>query len=106
MDNIKDIVHQVIGKIAERTPQPQEKIDRIWQNILEKQELKHTQLSGIKDGQLFVNVDSPAWLFQMNIRKAKIIERLKTEMPDIKSIRFKIGPPVNVAKARRVGKVK
>ncbi len=91
MDNIKDIIQDVIGKMAQQEPQANIKVERIWKNILEEQELKHTKIVGMKEGNIFAHVDSPAWLYQMRIRRSKILERLKDEIPDIKSIRFKIG---------------
>ena len=91
MDDIKNVVTKVIGDIAEKNPCSYDKIERIWQNLLTKQELKHTKLFGIKEKILFVRVDSPAWLYQMRIRQLKILKRLKEELSDIKQIRFKIG---------------
>jgi predicted nucleic acid-binding Zn ribbon protein len=91
MDNIKDIVNDVIGKISKEKPGAGDKLQRIWHNLLGKKELQHTNLVGVKDGQLSVYVDSSAWLYQMNIRKHKILERLQEEIPDIKGIRFKLG---------------
>lgn len=91
MDDIKNIVNKVIGDIAEKRPDTQNKADRIWQNLLTKQELKHTKLVGINQGVLWVNVDSPAWLYQMKIRQTKLVKQLKEEAPDIQGIRFKIG---------------
>ena len=91
MDDIKAIVNKVIGGIADKRPDAQNKADRIWQNLLTKQELKHTKLVGINQGLLWVNVDSPAWLYQMKIRQSKLVKQLKEEVPDIQGIRFKIG---------------
>lgn len=91
MDAIKNIITKVIGNIAERTPDTHDKVERIWQNLLNQQELQHTKLFGIKGGVLCVYVDSPAWLYQMKIRQSKIIEQLKDEIPGIKNIRFQIG---------------
>ena len=91
MDDIKDIINKVIGDIAEKKPDIHNKVDRIWQNLLNKKELKHTKLVGINEGTLSVHVDSPAWLYQMRIRQTKIIKQLKEDAPDIKYIRFKIG---------------
>jgi len=91
MDNIKDVVHRVIEQIASKTTQSPEKIERIWLNILDKEEREHTRLVGIKEGRLSVDVDSPAWLYQMNTKKKKFVERLSQEVPDIKAIYFKIG---------------
>ncbi|MBU0468649.1 MAG: DUF721 domain-containing protein [Candidatus Omnitrophica bacterium] len=91
MDNIKDVVNQVIEKISIKQPFDQGKIDRIWRNVLNEQELQHTSLEGVNDGMLSVKVDSPAWLYQMKIKKNRILERLKEELPDIKSVVFRIG---------------
>ena len=91
MDHIKDVLSQVVGKMSRRELDYPSKIDRIWQNILEPQELKHASLVGTRDGVLLVLVDSPVWLYQMRAGKNKILEKLKDEGLDIKEIRFQIG---------------
>jgi predicted nucleic acid-binding Zn ribbon protein len=91
MNDIKNIITKVIGNIANRNPDTHDKVERIWQNLLNQQELRHTKLVGIKDGVLNVHVDSPAWLYQMRIRQAKIIESMQNEVSNIKTIRFQIG---------------
>ena len=91
MDDIKDVINKVIGNIANKNPDTHNKIERIWQNLLTQQEQKHTKIVGVKEETLFLNVDSPAWLFQMRIRKGKILQQLKEEVSDIKYIRLKIG---------------
>jgi len=91
MDNIKGIVNKVIGDIADKSPNTDEKLHRIWQNLMSKQELKHTKIDGTKDGVLFVCVDSPAWLFQMRIKQSKILRQLKEEVQGIDQIRLKVG---------------
>ena len=91
MDDIKDVINKVIGSMAEKNPDTHDKVGRIWQNLLNEKELKHTKLTGIKEDTLLVNVDSPAWMHQMRIRQSKIVRQLKEEIPGIKYIRFKIG---------------
>ena len=91
MDNIKDIVKGVIGQMALKQPTPSEKIERILKNILDQQELKHIKFVGEKEGQLSISVDSPAWLYQMNTKKNRILDQLKDEITDVKGIRFRIG---------------
>jgi len=91
MDNIEDIVKGVIRKIAENQPETNDKIDRVWSSVLEDNEQKHTRLSGIKDGTLLVYVDSPTWLYQMKLRRGKLLKMLGEELPEIRDIRFKIG---------------
>ena len=91
MDKIKDIIREVISKISEKKFESQDKIERIWYSILEKQELKHTRFVGIKNGQVSVHVDSPAWLYQMKMKKNKILKRLKDEVPEVVNLYFRIG---------------
>ena len=91
MENIKEIVNTVIGKISIKEGFSQNKIDSIWKNILNEKELEHTKIIGIKDGCILVNVDSPAWLYQMRINYKKILSRLNAELSEIKKISFKIG---------------
>ena len=57
MDNIKDVINKVIGGIADKNPDSHDKINRIWLNLLTKQELKHTKLLGVKDETLSVCVE-------------------------------------------------
>ena len=91
MDEIKNIITKVVGDLAQKNPEKHNKIDRIWKNLLNKQELKHTKLTGIHQGTLTVVVDSPAWLYQMKIRQNKIVKQMKEEVPGVQHIRFKIG---------------
>ena len=91
MDSIKDIINKVIGGIADRNPDRHNKIDRVWRNLLTKQELKHTKIMGVKEETLSVYVDSPAWMYQMRMRQTKILKQFKEEVSDIKHIHFKIG---------------
>ena len=91
MENIKDIVNTVIGNIAGQNPDIHNKVERIWKNVVNEKELKHTRMMGIKEGTLFVCVDSPAWMYQMRIRQSRILKQLKEEVPQIQYIRFKMG---------------
>lgn len=91
MDNIEDIIKNVIGKMADRKLEDHQKIHRLWVNILSESELKHTKLMGVKNGTVSVYVDSPAWLYQMNTQKRKILDRLKEEISTIEYLSFRIG---------------
>jgi hypothetical protein len=47
MDDIKNILKDVIGNIANKQPDVHNKIERIWSNLLNEKELKHTKILGI-----------------------------------------------------------
>lgn len=91
MDNIKDVVNKVIGGIAQKNPASNEKIQRIWENLLTKHELKHTKITGLDKNTLSINVDSPAWLYEMRTKQHKILKKIKEEVEEIRHIRFQIG---------------
>ena len=91
MENIKDILQQVFEKMVQKQTQPQDQLERIWLSVLRKGEEKHLKLLGLKNDTLFVDVDSPAWLFQMRIQKKKILDKFQEQIPEIKNISFKIG---------------
>ena len=91
MESIKDIIPQVIEQLTIRKPDDQNKIQRIWQNIIDAKMAQHSMLLDFSDGILTVAVDSSVRLYQMNLNKKRILEQLQDEIPDIKNIKFKIG---------------
>jgi hypothetical protein len=91
MDSIKNIIPQVIEKLSGRQPGAQESLEKIWKGVLKKEELNHIKLAGMNNGQVLAYVDSPAWLYQIQTRKSKILEQLKKETSGIRDINFKIG---------------
>lgn len=93
MDSIKDIIPRVVEKMIRSKNQQageQEALEQIWQDILEKQELKHVKLGGQRDGNLLVFVDSPARAYHLRMGKAKILKRIREKIPQIKDITFKV----------------
>lgn len=91
MEQIKDIISTVIASMASGRPEIQTKIRIIWEKAWDQKTLKHTAIVGIEKGRLLVHVDSPAWLFQMNLKKREVLEKLKAEIPELSHIHFKIG---------------
>ena len=91
MEQIKDIVSSVIAAMANGRPEIQNKIRAIWEKAWDAKTLKHTSISGLEKGRLLVHVDSPAWLFQMNLKKREVLGKLKSEIPELSHIHFKIG---------------
>ncbi len=90
MDSIKDIIPQVIEKMARQRGGEQGALEQAWQGILGEQELKHVRLGGQRNGNLLVSVDSPARLYHLRMRKSKILRQLREKIPEIKDITFKV----------------
>ena len=91
IDRVGNIVLKVMGDLSAKRPATQDKIFRVWESVCDRKAFRHTAVVGLKDECLFINVDSPAWLFQINFQKRKILRTLKEEIPEITNIRFRIG---------------
>jgi len=90
MDSIKDIIPQVVEKMARQRAGEQGALEQAWQDVLEKHDLKHVRLVGPRDGNLLVSVDSPARAYHLRMRKARILKQLQEKIPGIKDITFKV----------------
>ncbi len=91
MEQIQDIVSRVIAGLSSCKPQTQWKIQQVWKGVCDKKTLNHTAIAGLQKGELTVHVDTPMWLFHMNLHKRKLLEGIKKEMPEILGVHFKIG---------------
>jgi len=91
MEDIKNIVNKVIGAMSSGSGQAPGDVQEIFLKVVSAKEAKHAKISGMKDGRLYVHIDSPAWLYQFKLKRKKIFEGLKERMPGLKSIYFKIG---------------
>ena len=90
-DQIKDIIPRVIENLSSGEIQNQNKIQQAWTGIIGAKAQKHTAIVGIKANMLLVNVDSPAWLYQMKMRKKKFLNALKDQSSGITEISFRVG---------------
>ncbi len=91
MDDIKDIVNHVIRDMSSRTERPEDNLQESLKQALKEKEREHCRISGIKDGHLMIVVDSPVWMYQLNLKKSRILAEIKKDNPTVKTIRFKIG---------------
>ena len=91
MSDIKDVVAQVIQGIVSKKIDRNNLIQEKWLQILDKKSLERARIVEFNEGILVVHVDSPAWLYQMNLQKGKILSELKKDVSEINSIIFRIG---------------
>jgi len=92
MEEIRDIVSSVIQDISSKKIHNHPRIkDILQENFKNKKTFQHIHIFGFKEGTLVVHVDTPAWLFQCNLQKGKILKELQKEIAEIKKIYFKIG---------------
>ena len=74
---IKDILTAAIEKIvAQKQPLYREQINEIWEKAAGKDAGKHSSPARIRGKTLIVNVDSPTWIYHLNIKKSQIEKKL------------------------------
>lgn len=91
MDEIKEIVHNVIQHLSTKNQEEQERIHALWAKAVPGQGLNHTRVSEIQEKTIVVEVDTPAWLYQLNLQKPRLLAEIRKDLPEIRKIYFKIG---------------
>ncbi|MCA9407799.1 MAG: DUF721 domain-containing protein [Candidatus Omnitrophica bacterium] len=91
MDNIKDIIKSVIEDISYKKGDGTNPIEVAWKEVLNGKEVEHTKIIGEKDKFLSIYVDTPAWLYQMKIKKNTILKKLQEKGFSFRGIYFKLG---------------
>ena len=74
--------------------QSEAEIVRVWKNQLDPNIVAHAQPAGIRNGTLFVSVDSSVWLDEIvRYRRREILERLQNSFGRdlIRRISFRLG---------------
>jgi len=90
-DDIKNIIKSVIGRLSERQTTSPSAIQHAWDSLISDKEKKHSKIHDYHNGLLIVYVDSPAWLYQLNLKKETLLIALKSKVGEIKKISFQVG---------------
>jgi predicted nucleic acid-binding Zn ribbon protein len=88
------VVAAVLGKLKLDRRQAETEIVKVWNRLLDPNIAAHAQPAGIKNGTLFVSVDSSAWLSEIvRYRQREILIRLQSSFGSqtIRKLSFRIG---------------
>lgn len=92
MEQIKSILEAVLSGIKNKQQFSVEAIEGIWKRCALKKIAAHTKVRFFKQGKLYIYVENPAWLYQLNIEKEQITKKLqKLSKKKIKDIRLSVG---------------
>ena len=71
----------------------EDRLRRAWRSAVGKKGASHTRLAAVRKSKLIVNVNDSGWLYELTLKKKKLIKKLeeKIEGKKIKDIRFRIG---------------
>jgi len=91
MEQIKSIVYDVIKNIQDKQA-PSGDIEGLWIKSVRKKAAQHTKVRFFKKGKLHINVESPAWLYDLKLKKEDIIKKIKKLSKNkITDLRFRVG---------------
>ena len=90
-DDIKNIIKSVIGRLSECQKASPSEIQQVWDSLISEQEKKHAKIHDYHNGLLIIFVDSPAWLYQFNLKKEKLFNSIQNKISDLKKISFQVG---------------
>jgi predicted nucleic acid-binding Zn ribbon protein len=93
MESIKSILGTVLKDIEKQQRQlPEDNLEDLWAKCVEKKALRHTKVSFFKSGRIYVNVENPGWLYELNINREEILNKLQKKSKNkVKDIKLKVG---------------
>lgn len=73
-----DILPRVLSDMRMDRRRAEAEVLRVWSNLLDPNIVAHAQPTGLKNGTLFVTVDSSVWLSEIvRYRRKEILDRLQ-----------------------------
>jgi predicted nucleic acid-binding Zn ribbon protein len=91
---IADIMPGVLQRLRIDQRQAETEILKVWASLVDPEVAAHANPTGIRNGTLFVSVDSNVWLDEIvRYRRREILDRLKSAFGPTKVLRisFRIG---------------
>jgi hypothetical protein len=93
-EQIADLIPSVLSEFRIDRRQTEVEVTRVWNNLLDPTIVAHAQPTGIRNGTLFVTVDSSVWLSEIvRYRRKEILDRLQHSFGRdyIARISFRVG---------------
>jgi hypothetical protein len=92
MEPIKNSVLSLLSDLKTKRKNPIfSNTDGLLKDAFAKKELGHIKFGSVKNGVLYITVDSSVWIYYLNMQKKRILTRLAARSAGIADIRFKIG---------------
>jgi len=91
---IADVLPQVTKNLRMDQRRAEVEIVKVWNSMIDPNIVTHAQPAGVRNGTLFVNVDSSVWLSEIvRYRRREILDRLQYSFGRelIQRISFRVG---------------
>ena len=75
---VADLVPKLLTQLRLERRRAEAEVVRVWNNLLDPAVVAHAQPTGLRNGTLFVTVDSSVWLSEIvRYRRKEILDRLQ-----------------------------
>ena len=65
-------------------------VDEVWRELLPVELYQHCEIVGISGGQLDVRVDSPAYVYELQLCSSELLNELQRQCPRVRLTRIKL----------------
>ena len=92
-EQIKSIINDIISRIRNKESKNKKaKIGEYIAKTLGEQSRKHIEVSGLRKGSLYINVDNSAWLQELSLMKQDLVDSINEELKEtiVKEIKIKL----------------
>jgi len=91
MDKIKDVLHSIFHDMEKRQHAVDfQKTAAVWEKTVGPKAAGHTKIVYLTKDKIRVNVDNSAWLYTLNLEKARIQKELKKTLK-IEDVKLRLG---------------
>ena len=84
---------RVAQKLLDERISPQQarysQVDEVWSKLLPAELQAHCEIAGISGGQLDVQVDSPAYVYELQLCSSELLTELQRQCPRVRLTRIK-----------------
>lgn len=99
---VADLVASALPQITDRLQEV--RLRTRWSAIIGPEAARRTQPGRLENGCLTIIVDNSPWLHELSLRQVELAARLGEHVPEVRSLRFVIGPvaaPPSAARAEK-----
>ena len=91
---IKEVFERKIeGRKIEERMQRGREIEGLWKKTVDKKAARHSRAVSLHQERLLVNVDNPAWVYELSLKKKPLLNKLNksSRKYKISEIQFRLG---------------
>lgn len=92
MAHVRDALDRVLRHLKAPSAREVASVFTLWPTLVGPQMAAHTSVVSLREGELLIAVDDPAWAAELRWLEPELLERLARELgtSSVRSIRFRV----------------